>query len=190
MHAAYVGRSVVAVYAMARQWTGRAGASIGMLAAAGVAWPWLLAPVGYNEGGLLLYGTLAIGHALKSLVSDEGRIRRLALAGAMAGFACGVKLTAAPLLLVGVPVALAVAGRSRTPWKGLAVFVALGVLTFAPWLVRNVVWAGNPVFPEAQSVFGPAHFTETQSERWRRAHSATPAQSGVPARLAAAWNQI
>jgi hypothetical protein len=150
----------------------------------------VLAPVGYNECGLLLYGTLAIGQALQALLGDEGRVRKLALAGAMAGFACGVKLTAGPLLLAGIPVALVVATRGRAPWKGLILFVVTGVVTFAPWLVRNVVWTGNPVFPEAQSMFGRAHFSETQSERWRRAHAAAPEQLGAVARVRALGGQI
>jgi hypothetical protein len=113
----------------------------------------------------------------------------------MAGFACGVKLTAVPMLLLPLPVALVVIAVARHEAIGSAlraavVFGAVGAAVFAPWVVRNVAWTGNPVFPEAQSVFGRAHFTETQSARWTAAHSPRADQRSVSARLAAAWDQI
>jgi hypothetical protein len=69
-------------------------------------------------------------------------------------------------------------------------FIVAGVLTFSPWLIRNWAWTGNPVFPEAQSILGRAHFTETQEKRWHDAHSPTPAQQALGARFIAAWHQI
>ena len=73
--------------------------------AASVPWLTLLAPIAYNEGGLLLYGTLALGWTLRagrgaaSGSASGMRGRTLALAGTMAGFACGAKLTAVPTVL-------------------------------------------------------------------------------------------
>jgi hypothetical protein len=57
--------------------------------------------------------------------------------------------------------------------------------TFAPWMIRNEVWAGNPVFPEAMSVLGRAHFDDVQVERWQRAHSASEADRPWGKRLRA-----
>ena len=197
MHAAHVVLTVIAVYGFARALAPKkSGAVIAGVVAASVPWLTLLAPIGYNEGGLLLYGTLAVGWAIRAIAAPERRLRTFVLAGLMAGFACGTKLTAVPMVLFAVPAALVVESlitrrlSLRSALAGAAVFVAAGTLACSPWLVRNVAWAGNPVFPEGMSLFGKAHFTDAQVERWKRAHAAPPSQSTAPARVAAFGTQV
>jgi hypothetical protein len=117
----------------------------------------------------------------------------MALAGVMAGFACGVKLTAVPMLLIAIPVGFTLAMLIRQQRGGLipiALFLLGGLLVFSPWLIRNFIWTRNPVFPEAMSLFGRAHFSPEQAERWRLAYVPPPAQQSATGRLKAAWNQI
>ena len=47
-----------------------------------------LGAIAYVEGGFLFFGVLSIGWTLIALREPENRLRRFALAGAMAGFAC------------------------------------------------------------------------------------------------------
>jgi hypothetical protein len=195
MHAAYMALFVVAVYATVRPW-GQGRAMIAALLAAAPPWVPLLASIAYDEGGLLLYGTLAIGWAMRGLNDERGTmneevsavhrssfiVHRFLLSGVMAGFAAGCKLTAVPLILAGIPVAVMLLAPRQ--WKGVAVFSLAGLLTFSPWLMRNAVWArGNPVFPEMQSVLGRAHFSQEQSDRWYRAHKPRPEQQAMKARV-------
>jgi hypothetical protein len=194
MHATFVALSVVAVYAVARPFGSKASATVAAVAAANVPWLPLLAPIAYNEGGLLLYGTLAIGWALRAF-HDHAAPRDWLLAGAFAGLACGVKLTAVPQLLLLVPVIIgAVAILRRQPAArvitGAVACVVLGLIVFSPWLIRDFVATRNPVFPEAQSLLGRGHFSETQAQRWSLAHSPPAAQRPIGARLTAAWDQI
>jgi hypothetical protein len=130
--------------------------------------PWIswLAPVAYVEGGVLLYGALAIGWAMR------GNRRDLAIAGAMAGLACGVKLTDVPMILLAIPIALLIADRRDWLAKSAA-FLIVGLIVFSPWLIRDALWSGNPVFPEAMNMFGHGHFSDVQAERWRRAYVPT-----------------
>jgi hypothetical protein len=65
------------------------------------------------------------------------------------------------------------------------VFVATAVITFSPWLIRNAVWTGNPVFPEATSLFGRGPFSPSQQTRWVLAHAPRQDQSSLAARLRA-----
>ena len=190
MHVAYVALSVVAVYGLASSLgKNRVAPVLAALVASSVPWLTLLAPMGYNEGGLLLYGALAIGWALRAIdAPPRAALGRVAIAGAMAGLACGVKLTGVPMILLAVPVALAVAAPRTVRYA--PVYLVAGLLLFAPWLARNFAWTGNPVFPEATGVFGRAHFSEVQAERWKRAHSPTPAQQSAGARLAEARDRI
>jgi hypothetical protein len=73
---------------------------------------------------------------------------------------------------------------------GCAAFVLSGLITFAPWPLRNTVWTGNPVFPEAMSLLGRSHFSEVQMQKWTRAHSPRDDQRGIAPRLEAARKQI
>jgi hypothetical protein len=208
MHVVFLALTVVAVYGA----TQRIAAA---LLVGTTPWTLLLAPVAYNEGGVLLFGTLAIVWAMRARSAQQ-----MLVAGAMAGFACGVKLTAVPLVLLAVPVGWLVTnllslrerrgeGASK-PEQGVAratpphpnplpvgegigaciAFVLAGIVTFSPWLMRNFAWTHNPVFPEATSVFGRAHFTPAQVERFEKAHSPRPDQRGLASRLKAAWQQI
>src|SRR6476646_5129504 len=111
MHVGFVALSVVAVAATARALGARpAPAAVAGLAAASSPWMLLLAPVAYNEGGLLLFGTLAVAWALVGvqtwIASPErrGSLGPFALAGAFAGFACGAKLTGVPIVLLAVAI--------------------------------------------------------------------------------------
>jgi hypothetical protein len=188
MHVAMVVLAVVAIAGF----VGRPGIKAWLLAAT-TPWLTLLAPVAYNEGGLLLFGSLAIGWTWRSIQQPERRVRRMALAGTMAGLACGVKLTAAPMLLAAVPLAagaVAIFAKQKAWLRPLGAFVLCGLLAFSPWLLRNVIWARNPVFPEAMPLLGHAHFTPEQVERWRLAYVPPPAQRPWEARLKASWDQI
>jgi hypothetical protein len=158
------------------------------IAAAAVPWMVMLGSVAYNEAGVLLFATLSVGWALRALAAGTGQpMRELILAGALAGFACGVKLTAVPMLMLSVAVALLfpLRLRGRVGVGAITGYVLAGLITFSPWLIRNTVWTGNPVFPEATSIFGRAHFTGVQQQRWNKAHSATTEQ-----RLKAPWTQL
>lgn len=76
--------------------------------------------------------------------------------GVMAGGAMGTKYSMIPLCiavaLCFMPLLAAARGvaslRSFMPALGLALVLV------APWLVRNALWTGNPVYPLAYSVFG------------------------------------
>lgn len=169
MHVAFMGVMVVALAGMA--------SPLVAILVASVPWIPMLSAVAYNEGGLLLYSTLAIGWTLRTELP-----RHALLAGALAGLACGAKLTAVPMLLLAVPFALMITVRSRDALKNGGLFLVAGMLSFSPWLIRNAFWSGNPVFPEAASVFGSAHLSSIQVERWKRAHSPTQAQRASLAR--------
>jgi hypothetical protein len=188
MHVTMVALTVAAVAGFAQK-RGR----LGTLLVAVTPWLAMLASVAYNEGGLLLLGTLAIGWAWRAIEAPPAvRSRAMALAGVMAGLACGVKLTAVPMLLIAVPLVFgAVMALRRERWMGAVIgFVICGVIVFSPWLIRNLAWAQNPVFPEEMKLLGRAHFSEDQVQRWERAHGAPEAKRTIGARLTAAWEQI
>ena len=83
----------------------------------------------------------------------------------------------------------------RIPFKQIAIATAVFglavTITFSPWLIRNATWIHNPVFPEAQGVFGRGHWTKPQTQRWQIAnHLPGPSQRSLLGRITAAPNQI
>jgi hypothetical protein len=73
---------------------------------------------------------------------------------------------------------------------GCAAVVVAGSVVVSPWLVRNVAWARNPLWPVGMSVLGRDHFSPEQVERFKTAHSPTEKQSPIPARLGIFWRDV
>lgn len=172
----------------------RTASVLAMLAMAGAPLIWQLGAIAYDEGGFLLFGALSIGWALLASRDPQKRLGPMALAGVMAGLACGAKLTAVPEVLVAVALVSMIVLIARRASMTRAVTAAVvfgicGLICFAPWLVRTGVWAGNPVFPELPEL-GHGYFSEVQVERWHHAHSPRPDQRSIAARLRAGWVEV
>ncbi|MEO1585049.1 MAG: hypothetical protein AAFR96_10840 [Planctomycetota bacterium] len=135
-----------------------------------LATPWAVVTgsLSYNEMAMAL-----LLFAGAQMAADPGlpAVRRGVLVGVLAGAACGCKPTA---LLFGVPVLSAIM-IARLPRRALvssfAVAGAAGLVMLAPWLVRNTLASGNPVFPMLTSLFGSGHWSAEQIERYARAHT-------------------
>jgi hypothetical protein len=86
------------------------------------------------------------------------------------GAACGAKPTA--LLIAGPLVGVVLLGSLPVrQWPVVvAAGVGVGLAMLAPWLFRNWVQAGNPVFPYGSEWFGSAHWSSEQVARYMAAH--------------------
>ena len=116
------------------------------------AWPFI-------DLGSLAY-TLGMIWALGRWAERPGP-RSLALAAAFGGAAFACKYTNLPVMGFGALVAGAVAWRKartgRRAEEGILAavrFALLGALICSPWLLRNTLTTGNPVYPFAYSWFG------------------------------------
>jgi len=145
------------------------GAVAGCLALA-TPWAVVTGSLAYNEAGVnaMLAGVL--------LVCAQERISpfsRGALVGLLVGVACGFKPTA--MFFVGVPAGLllivATPRALKTLLPALVAGAVVGLIALAPWLVRNALHGGNPVFPFASDLLGTAHWTGEQIARYQGAHS-------------------
>src|SRR6185436_11955118 len=155
-----------------------------------IATPWMvmLGAVAYTESALALYAVLTIGWTLDAArVDGRDRTRAMAVAGAMAGFACGVKYTAFPMVvgatLAGIAL-LAILSQQAKAWATpAAIFTAVAIVVWSPWLIRNLAWTRNPVFPLAMAQLGRAHYDAVQVERFRIAHSPPEKLRPIAARV-------
>ena len=101
------------------------------------------------------------------------------LCGLLAGSAMACKYTGLISVIVPVGVLLAWSAvrsadsTSRTKRLILAasLFAAGVIVAVGPWLLKNCVETGNPVFPLAYSVFGGEGRDQAMDDQWRQAHS-------------------
>jgi hypothetical protein len=157
------------VFALARRFTGRKPA----LAAACffLVQPLLLdGRTVANVDTILAYFFVAAALLLVEALTSQARIRSLASVGLLAGFMLGIKYTAlAPCLsLLALPL---VAYPRRLGIRSGAAAVVVAALVFVPWMIKNQVEVGNPVYPMLESTFDGANWDSTQQAqliRWQR----------------------
>lgn len=122
-----------------------------------------LASSAYVDLGLYFFTTVSLIALLRW--SESGRTALLALAGFTAGCAASVKYNGyltVPLLAIGV-VTLAPRRDTVSILRSVVVFGSLAVLPLAPWLLRNYLETGNPVFPLMRGTLGGPPRADTPS---------------------------
>ena len=161
---------------------GVAGKTAGDLAAA-IFYTWpavtLYSGSAYVELPLIFYGTLALWGLVWSWrrkLTRPGPRGWVILAAIATGLAMGVKYTAALLFFIPILVWLAGTGfaASVAPkeiLRRIGLFVAVSILCFSPWLIRNFADTRDPVYPLLYKLFGSANWDAQKDARWTQAHS-------------------
>jgi 4-amino-4-deoxy-L-arabinose transferase-like glycosyltransferase len=116
----------------------------------------------YVDLGLICFFFAALLY-LFDWIESGFRPRPLIISGIFCGLALGTKYNGlVGLFLLGLFVPFVYARvRAGTRYVSLkaaawgALFVLVSLLVFSPWMVRNVVWTGNPVYPLYNKVFNP-----------------------------------
>lgn len=183
-----IGRGVAAI---GRGWSVGDRRWAGLVAAAFVlAVPWVIVTgsLAYNEhlvnvcfAAALLVAIVTnpgLMHAAERAVASGRGLGRLGpvwgsvLIGFLLGIATGAKPSS---FFLAVPVVAAAMVAFRRPQQCLLMFTTAGVtglVALSPWLIRNWIELGNPVFPYATDLFGSAHWSDEQVARWLSAHEA------------------
>jgi hypothetical protein len=167
----------------ARAWA----CGIATVALLGIPWVIVTGSLAYNDLAPVLFLATAM---LAWTAGGAHRPGRAGLAVGLAlGAAAGCKLTAVGT--VAVPFAAwAVIAADPATRRGLAhgaLFAApVAAIVLLPWLARNGLTVGNPLFPFAGDA--PGWWSAEQLARFAAGHSAAPG-TGAGARLAALWDQ-
>jgi hypothetical protein len=191
--------SATCAFAICQRWIGTVSGFISAIALLSTPWTTRISIIAYSEGAISFYLVASImGGLLVSATRDSPhRWRCVVLTGFLAGSAMAAKYPG--LVSVVIPVALFVAWsvwRSRgslTPRQESegkqincppstipalrsllrcgVVFAAAVFLAVGPWLIKNSVATGNPVYPLAYSVFGANDWSPEMDDKWQRAHS-------------------
>ncbi len=126
---------------VAAAWVSAASLLAGYTLAAELSWA-------YVDWFTILYG-LAFLVLLHRWI-DTGRTSQIVLAGIFGGFALGSKYSAGALLVAGAVLIAYYSLKVSTPrltLRNLAVFTLAAGAASVPWLLKNILATGNPLYP-------------------------------------------
>ena len=167
----------------ARRWT-FAVAACGVL---GIPWVIVTGSLAYNDMAVVLLLATAMLAWTSQDASGPGRAGMAV--GLALGAAVGAKLTAAGMAVLPFAVWAVLARRGssvRDVMRAAAFALPVAGAVLLPWLVRNAIVVGNPLFPFAGSA--PGWWSAEQLARFAAGHAA-PAGTDLAARLTALWDQ-
>ncbi len=179
--------TALALFAAGRRWF---NPTVGWLAAViylSTPWTYRISIIAYAEGGLTFYlfaSLLAVMIGIEKHAYGTPSLRQFLLAGVLAGSAMACKYTGVLMVILPLAAAVVVSGfmlRSitgsfiRTTGKSVAAFILGTAIVIGPWLVKNTVETGNPVYPLLYSVFDMVFnvndWNESLDLKWKAGHS-------------------
>ena len=116
----------------------------------------------YVDLGLICFLFAALIYLFKWIENDF-KIKSLIISAVFCGLALGTKyngLIGLFLLSLFVPFVYARhhAGEPSHAGKAIgysAIYVLVALILFSPWMIRNLIWTGNPLYPLYQNAFKP-----------------------------------
>ena len=150
-----------------------------------LATPWVIVvgSLAYDESAVIL--TLA-AMLLLLLGEKELDFSGGVVLGVLAGGACLAKLSSGLLVILPLAVGcLFLLKRGRWLSVGASAAVA-ALLILCPWLLRNAIWTGNPVFPFFSTLLGSGDWSAEQLTIWNSAHGG---EGDLVSRLPAIFNE-
>jgi 4-amino-4-deoxy-L-arabinose transferase-like glycosyltransferase len=168
--------TTLCVFATGRRWFGTSAGLIAALVYLTVPWTLRISLIAYAEGAITFFlMATAMSGLIASAESHSSLRYRLTLTtGLLAGSAMAAKYPG--VLSVVIPTGLLLLWSLRSQRRLLlptALLFGAGVLlTVGPWLIRNVIDTGNPVYPLMSSVLGADDWSPAMDVKWKNAHSA------------------
>ena len=169
----------LALFCAGRRWFGNAAGWLAATIYLSTPWTYRLAIIAYVEGALSCYLFLALFAVLLAIETQRreadvsGANRLLLLAGLFAGSAMSCKYPG--LVSVVIPLVLSIAfvafKSQRSVIKPVISFFSGTALAVGPWLLKNLVMTGNPVYPLAFGLFGGRDWDAASHAKWRAGHS-------------------
>lgn len=142
--------------------------------------PWAvrISIIAYVEGALAAYLAATLAAFLWSRQGEAGRASWTAICGFLAGSAASCKYPGVISALIPFGLAVVVEGLQSSPGRRLrsaltqgAVFSAAGLMAFGPWLLKNLVQTGNPVYPLLWGLFGGKAFDAGLNAKFKAGHA-------------------
>jgi hypothetical protein len=130
----------------------------------------------YVDLGLVFFATAALVNLLEWRQRPDAK-HKLWLAALFCGLALGTKYNGLVVFFLLTLLVALIANRQAGPAgavvntssklravsRAVLIFSGVSLMLFAPWVIRNLLWTGNPVFPLYDTVFNPQNpFIETR----------------------------
>jgi hypothetical protein len=132
-----------------------------------VPWSVITGTMAYNEMFAMAF---AVAGLLIVFGDEPNALKRGVLAGVCAGAATLSKLTIGAMTAVPIGLLLLLGFHRGPRFKAAAAATIVGVAMLIPWMARNALDTGNPIFPFATATLGRGHWNEDLADRWVRAH--------------------
>lgn len=187
IHFFHASVALLAAATVGRLVSGFAGPVAGAVSGAALlATPWTIitGSMAYSEMFVMVFGAAALVAMFDPLSATP---RGALVVGLLLGLATLAKLTAGGF--IALPIGAVMVGRlfftadkDRSPQQksfALIVMILGGLLMLSPYLIRNFIWTGNPVFPFAASAMGQGHWSDEQVARWNNAHHSQGVLDGL-----------
>jgi hypothetical protein len=138
-------------------------------------WVYRLGVIAYVEGPLCGFQAALLWAYVRGRTEpDLAPARSWALIGFLAGGATACKYTAIlPSVLPFGVLSVVESWRLRS-WRPAVAYVAGWTAVMAPWMAKNVIDTGNPVYPLAYGIFGGRDWTPAREMQWAGAHGPRP----------------
>jgi hypothetical protein len=165
------------VFLVARRWGSARAAWFAAVVYLSTPWVYRLATFPYVEGPLCYYHAALIWSCGRAWKADRAAF--WGIVGLLAGGAMACKYPGLVTAVVPFGVlAIARAARRSMDTESKRLLAAAPLFAFAagvviavgPWLVKNAVDTGNPVYPLAYKVFGGSHWSIEQDAKWNKVH--------------------
>ncbi|HWL07773.1 MAG TPA: hypothetical protein VNQ76_05195 [Planctomicrobium sp.] len=187
---ALVGQAVLMAFApiaalgvagVARRVGGEAAGWLAALAYLSIPWTYRISIIAYTEGALCAYVVLTLLAFLlwrerRGITGSHWNTTGTVLLGMLAGSAVATKypgmiLVVIPFAIAGFVTATRTPGATvRTVVPACLLYLAGVLITFGPWMFKNLIETGNPVYPLLYSLFGGVDWNEELQAKWKAGH--------------------
>jgi hypothetical protein len=177
---ALVGQVVIMLYApaaaamialVAQRWGSPRAAWFAALIYLTTPWVYRIAALPYVEGPLCFFPAALAWVAGRAWdAGPELRTRFWGVAGGLAGGAMACKYPGLISAVLPFGALAAVDAVRRRSWLTVLAYATGCAIIIGPWLIKNLIDTGNPVFPLAYDVFGGRHWSPALDAKWRTGH--------------------
>jgi len=158
----------IGVYSWAMQEAGRKGGLWASLLYFSIPLFLQLGTLAYNDLTLSLFVFLSF--YLLYIFSD---IRGVILSGVFSGLAMGTKYTGILFTVPFLFLYILFSNWRKKGWKLSLIYLVFSLFTFSPWMIKNIYFTGNPLFPLFYPLLGGKNFSLTLYQRFLSAHRAS-----------------
>lgn len=159
--------SVLSIYSLSKRYFDKEVAILSVLTFCSMPLAIFVAVSAFNDFALTFYEILSV-YAFINWYKEKDR-NWLLICGLTCGLAIGVKYFGGFCFVILALCILCLQWRQNgilKSIKSIIIFTSLTLLPILPWLIKNIVFTGNPVYPLFYNIFGGENWSEFHQTRY------------------------